>query len=227
MGSALLTAPALAAPEPFLVAHRAANGLRFPETGGAFRPALAEADLRLRGDRIEVRHLKRLGPLPLLWDRWQLAPGWRKRLTLDRLLEVAPTDVELVLDLKGRNSRLSHLVVAELGPHLGKRPLTVCARSWGLLEPFAGLPVRRVHSIGSPRGLRRLEALAAGRRLEGISIHERLLSRESVARVLRLTDLIMTWPVNDARRASELLRLGVRGLITDDPDAVVATLDGA
>lgn len=226
MGPSSPTAPALAAPGPFLIAHRAANSLRFP-ADGACRHALAEADLRLRGNRVEVRHLRRLGPLPVLWDRWELVAGWRERLTLPRLLETAPADVELVLDLKGRDARLARLVIEELEPYLESRRITVCARSWKLLEPFERLPVRRVHSVGSARGLRRLERTAAGRRVQGISIHERLLTRDTVARVLRLTDLIMTWPVNDASRASELLALGVRGIITDDPDAVVATLGSA
>ncbi len=30
----------------------------------------------------------------------------------------------------------------------------------------------------------------------------------------------MTWPVNDAARATELLRLGVDGLISDRPEAL-------
>ena len=55
----------------------------------ALEPCLVEADLHLRRGRIEVRHLKTLGPLPLLWDRWRLAPGWRPRLELGALLAAA------------------------------------------------------------------------------------------------------------------------------------------
>jgi glycerophosphoryl diester phosphodiesterase len=64
--------------------------------------------------------------------------------------------------------------------------------------------------------LRRLESRFAGKRLDGISIHERLLDRDSVASMRMIADVIMTWPVNVPERARELLRLGVDGLITDD-----------
>jgi glycerophosphoryl diester phosphodiesterase len=92
----------------------------------------------------------------------------------------------------------------------------VCARSWKLLAPFAELPVRRIHSVGSERQLRRLLQRVEEGRLEGISIHEKLLHRESIDSLRAVADVVMTWPVNQPERARELLRLGVHGLITDD-----------
>jgi glycerophosphoryl diester phosphodiesterase len=35
-----------------------------------------------------------------------------------------------------------------------------------------------------------------------------------------LAELILTWPVNRVDRAAELVRFGVDGLITDDPELV-------
>jgi glycerophosphoryl diester phosphodiesterase len=64
--------------------------------------------------------------------------------------------------------------------------------------------------------LRRLRRRFAGERLDGISIHEQLLDRDTVASLRAIADVIMTWPVNRPERASELLRLGIDGLITDD-----------
>lgn len=121
-----------------------------------------------------------------------------------------------MLDLKGRNERLATRVLATLGPYLSRRRFTVCARHWSMLDTFAH-PVRRVHSVGNARQLRRLLRRFADERIQGVSIHEALLDGESVSALRAIADLVMTWPVNQPERARELLRLGVNGLITDDP----------
>jgi hypothetical protein len=201
---------------PFVVAHRAGNrlaDLRHAELHGA---ALVEADVRLYRGRLEVRHLQTVGPLPILWDRWTLAAPWRPRLELDDLLVETSPGTELMLDLKGKRMRVAEKTRAAIAPYLGTRRFTVCARRWELLEPFAGLPVRRIHSIGSDEELRRFLDRFGAERLEGVSIHERLLGPESIASLRSIAEVLMTWPVNAPARARELVRLGVDGLITDD-----------
>jgi len=201
---------------PFVVAHRAGNrlaDLRQAELHGA---ALVEADVRLYRGRLEVRHLQTVGPLPILWDRWTLAAPWRPRLELHQLLAATSPGTELMLDLKGRRMRVAEKTSAAIAPYLGTRRFTVCARRWELLEPFAGLTVRRVHSIGNDDELRRFLDRFAAERLEGVSVHERLLGPESVASLRAIAEVLMTWPVNAPLRARELVRLGVDGLITDD-----------
>jgi glycerophosphoryl diester phosphodiesterase len=121
-----------------------------------------------------------------------------------------------MLDLKGRRLRLAEIVREAILPYIGARRFTVCTRRWELLDPFAGLPVRRVHSIGTDRELRAFLERFALERLEGVSIHECLLGPESVASLRSIADVLMTWPVNGPARARELVRLGVDGLITDD-----------
>jgi hypothetical protein len=211
---------------PLLVAHRAGNHLA-ALSDAERRGAIVEADVRLYRGRLEVRHLKTVGPLPLLWDRWRLEAPWRPRLLLRDLLEAAGPETALLLDLKGRRPDVADRTLAELRPWLGSRRLAVCARSWRLLEPFAGTPVRRLHSVGTSRQLQRLLRRFAGTRLEGVSIHERLLDGSSAASLRGLADEIFTWPVNRPERAAELLGLGVTGLITDDLDRLAPGLAGA
>ena len=201
---------------PFLVAHRAGNRLADLRAAEKIGAALVEADIRLHRGALEVRHLKTVGPLPILWDRWELAAPWRPRLKLDELLAATAPETELLLDLKGSRTELGRRVLEAIAPYLRERRFTVCARSWKLLEQFAGEPVRRVHSVGSARQLRRLRRRFAGRRLDGVSVHEQLLDPESVTTLRGIADVIMTWPVNRPERARELLRLGIDGLITDD-----------
>ena len=196
----------------FVVAHRAGNAPGRLRSAEALGIRHVEADVRLWRGRLEVRHLKTVGPLPLYWDRWALAGPRSRYPTLPEVLAAAAPRTELVLDLKGRSLRLAH-AVRELLP--AGRQVTICARSWPLLDAFGeDAHVRRVHSVGSERQLRRL--LRRADRLDGVSIHERLLDARSAAELLDRGATLMTWPVRTVRRARELVALGVDGLIVDD-----------
>lgn len=204
---------------PFVVAHRAGNDLTLLREAEQLGVALVEADVRLWYGRLEVRHLKTVGPLPILWDRWQLANPFAPRLELDALLASVGPETGLMLDLKGWNRRLAELVLARLPDD---RPMTISARSRRLLEPFAGREhIRRFQSVGSRRQLQALLRRDDLDELDGISIHERLLDEQVVAELRRSTPCVITWPVNDRGRASELAALGVDGLISDRPSALV------
>jgi glycerophosphoryl diester phosphodiesterase len=205
-----------------VVAHRSGNSLSALRAAEALGARTIEADVHLHRGRLEVRHLKTLGPVPLLWDRWTLASPWARRLLLPELLQAVEPRTELVLDLKGRDRRLAGRVLEALGPRLAEgHGVTICARSWPLLEPLAGVErVRLVHSVGSARQLARLRRRLGERRIQGISIHERLLDSRRVRELREVADLIFTWPVNTVERARELAGWGVDGLISDRPDLV-------
>lgn len=201
---------------PFVVAHRAGNDLALLRRAEGAR--FAEADVHLFAGRLEVRHLKTLGPLPILWDRWYLAPRGTPRLSLRDLLAVARSP--LLLDLKGRDPRLARRVAAEL-ERFPDADVTVCSRSWRLLEPFGE---RAVYSVGSRRQLRALRRRFAGRRLAGISIHRRLLDAATVADLKRRAELVVSWPVATVEEARELGRWGVDGVTTERFEALGAAL---
>ena len=137
-----------AARGPFVIAHRAGNDLDRLRRAQRLGIAVVEADLHLYAGRIEVRHLKTLGPVPVLWDRWTLAPPWAPRLRLDRVLAAMRPGTELMLDLKGRDPRLPALVAAALGEHATGAPVTVCARHWPLLDLLPGTPGRAPGALG-------------------------------------------------------------------------------
>lgn len=209
-----------------MVAHRSGNSLRALRAAEALGLRTIEADVHLFRDRLEVRHLKTLGPVPILWDRWTLASPWARRLTVPELLEALGPSTELVLDLKGRDLRLAERVLEALAPWPAEgRSVTVCARSWPLLEPFAGAEnVRLVHSVGSARQLTRLRRRLGETRIQAVSIHERLLDSRRVRELREVADVILTWPVNTVERARELAGWGVDGLISDRPELVAETL---
>ena len=57
------------------VAHRAGNSLSGLQRARELGVDVVEADVHLRRGRLEIRHLKTLGPLPWLWDRWESQVG--------------------------------------------------------------------------------------------------------------------------------------------------------
>jgi len=186
---------------------------------------VVEADIHLFANRLEVRHLKTVGRLPILWDKWRLAPPWAPRLLVESLLEAAAPDIELMLDLKGRDPRLAARIAIAIAEHGGGRSLTVCSQRWQLLEPLAELrSVRLVHSVGGPRALNALRALPGGR-LAGVSIHRRLLDPAVVADLKRRAELVMTWPVATAGEARMLAGWGVDGVISEQFEELAAALE--
>lgn len=198
------------------IAHRAGNHPWLLEAATEAGVDVVEADIWPHRGRLEVRHMKTMGPIPLLWDRWKLEPGWRERLLLSRLLE-AVSGPMLMLDLKGWNAGASHRIREAAGEWLGSgRGLTVCARNWRLLEPFRGTEgVNVVRSVGDEGELRAAWETLAREPVAGISIHQRLLTEEVVARLRQLVPVVMTWPINDEPLMRRLTGWGVNGIISD------------
>lgn len=209
----------------FVVAHRAGNDVQRLQAATALELPLAEADLHLYRGRVEVRHLKTIGPLPILWDRWELASPRTPRLLLDQLLRAVDPATELMLDLKGRDRRLAQRVAQALAAAPRSGRITICSQNWRLLDSLRGVPsVRLVHSVGSRRQLRALRRHFAGRRLDGISIHRDLLDAEQVRDLHERADVVMSWPVETADVARRLAGWGVDGLISRDFERVARAI---
>jgi hypothetical protein len=182
---------------------------------------LAEADIHAYRGRLEVRHLKTAGPLPVLWDRWKLASARAPRLELDTLLATAPGGPELMLDLKGHDPQLPARLLRALARAEPGWRVTVCSQDWALLEPLRGVPdLRIVHSVGNKRALRAILARFQGERLDGVSIHRRLLDRVVAAELRARADLLLSWPVESLVEGRRLAGLGVHGLISQAFEAL-------
>lgn len=209
--------PALRRDELFILAHRAGNdlsGLRAAEELGV---DAIEADVRLFRGRLEVRHLKTVGPVRIYWDRWRLCGPGAAILDLDTLLAAAAPTTRLMLDLKGFDRRLGRAVLGALERHPDAR-VTLCARHWRHLAAFEGRQnVRLVRSVGNRTQLRAVRRLLATRPLDGISIHRRLLTPALVTELRERVPLVLSWPVNTVELAALLAGWGVNGLISDRP----------
>ena len=204
-------------PYPLAIAHRAGNDLASLRQAEALGVDLVEADIWPFRGRLEVRHLKTLGPVPILWDRWKLGSPWAPRLHLDALLRAAQPGTELMLDLKGSDVRAAYAVHEAIEELCPGRNVTICSQEWRLLDAFPADPrIRVVHSARSEAQLRALIDGRNGRTPLAFSVHRQLLTPKLIAAMKRLTGLIMTWPVNTPQCLAEVLALGATGIISDE-----------
>jgi|SRR5689334_3552127 glycerophosphoryl diester phosphodiesterase len=205
--------------KPLILAHRAGNTLGSLRDAEDIGVDAVEADVRFFRGRLELRHLKTVGPVPVYWDRWELHRPGTPFPTLDALLAAARPSTELLLDLKGFDPRLSRKVIEAIDASGRRQGIAVCSRHWRHLAAFRTRPhVRVVHSVGSPGELRSLWRRSSSVQLDGISIDQRLLTRPVTAELCRRAPLVMAWSVNAARSATRLVEWGVNGLISDEPE---------
>lgn len=200
------------------IAHRAGNSLAGLHAANELGVDVIECDVHEHRGRLEVRHLKTAGPLPLLWDRWELAPSSAPRLGLDELLRAEAQGTTFMLDLKGRRTSAARSVARFLHHGGHHAPVLVCGRWWPSVETVAELPfVRPVLSARTRGELTRLRRrLQVGPRVHGVSVHRTLLDAEVVAALHREVELVMTWPVNTSRALDSALDMGVTGIISDE-----------
>lgn len=209
------------------IAHRAGNSLAGLQAAGELGVDVIECDVHRHRGRLEVRHLKTAGPLPFLWDTWELAPASAPRLGLEELLRADRHGTTLMLDLKGRHAGTGRAVARllhELAPH---HPVLACGRWWPAVDAVAELPfVRPVLSARNRRELAHLRQRVAGApgSVHGASVHASLLDHATVAELHRGVEVVMTWPVNDLVQLRRVLDLGVSGVISDVPDVLAELL---
>ena len=211
---------------PLAIAHRAGNSLAGLHAANIMGVDVIECDVHEHRGRLEVRHLKTAGPLPFLWDRWELASASAPRLGLRELLEADRHGTTFMLDLKGRRSTTARAVAELLHDVARHRPVLVCGRYWPSVDVVGELPyVRPVLSARNRVELARLrQRLADGPPAHGVSVHLSLLDEQLVADLLCHVEVVMSWPVNDAATLDTAIGLGVNGIISDEPDVLAALL---
>ncbi|HSJ91948.1 MAG TPA: hypothetical protein VK917_07755 [Ilumatobacter sp.] len=206
-----------------LIAHRAGN-LADLVGAGIEAAGAVEVDVHLFRNRLEVRHAKiLLWPYARLWEKWELLPGDAPRPSLDSILAHVPGEVHVWFDLKGFTNRLPRAVHRVAGD---RAHLTYSSRAWWILGWVRRhSSARTMRSVGNrwQRWLvvrTRLFAPGPSRPGDGITIHERLLHDDWLARLHQVTPTVFAWGVHDRARAEQLRDAGIAGLILDDLDLV-------
>ncbi|NHC46557.1 glycerophosphodiester phosphodiesterase [Motilibacter aurantiacus] len=216
---------------PLAVAHRAGNQLAALQQAAELGVDVIELDVHSWRGRLEVRHARTAGRLPILWDGWRVHRGWKPRLELAEVvaaaLRVAGPGTRLMLDLKGTGTAVGHEVARSVHELAADRDVLVCGRHWPALEPFAALPYAQILlSARTPRELAALRARVAdgaavgSRTAYGASIHRSLLTRPLTDELHRTLQAVLTWPVNTAAALEEVLAVGATGVISDELDVL-------
>jgi glycerophosphoryl diester phosphodiesterase len=208
------------------IAHRSGNtvaGLREALDAGV---DLVEADVHAYRGRLEVRHHRSMAGLPFLWDRdGVIRRRSHHRLVLADLVEALGDDHRLMIDLKGVHPRLAPKVARLLREASPGRSLSVCTKSWWMLDAF-DVPVQRVLSAATRRGLARLLARVEAAPVHGVSVRLSLLTPEVVDQLHRGTDLVMAWPVDTPEALEQARRVGADAVISKDLDLLKGLVAG-
>ena len=209
---------------PVAIAHRAGNDLTRLECARAIGADLAELDVWLRRGRVEVRHAKTVGPLPILRERWRFSPGWGARLDLDAVIEAAGPDLRLMVDLKSETLALSEAVAAAFDRRLPGAAYAVTTREWWLLEPFEGREqVCLIPSAAWPHELAELMP-HLGERFDALSMHITLVEPALMSELARRGVSTCVWPVNATADLERVLGAGATGVNSDNLDLLAEVI---
>lgn len=204
------------------IAHRAGNSLAGLHEANRLGADVIECDVHAHRGRLEVRHLKTAGPLPFLWDTWELASASAPRLGLQELLDADRRGTTFMLDLKGRRAATGRAVAELLHDRAPERDVLVCGRYWANVDTVAELGF--VRAVLSARNRAELSALRRRVRAGGpttpygVSVHASLLDRPMVAELREHVAVVMTWPVDDRPTLDRVIGLGANGVITNEPE---------
>ena len=206
-------------PRPLLaVAHRSGNTVAGLQEALAAGVDLVECDVHAYRGRLEVRHHRSMAGLPLLWDRDGVVPRSRHEpVELADLVAALGDDHRLMIDLKGVHPRLAPQVARLLRKTSPDRSLTVCTKAWWMLDAF-DVPVRRVLSAATRRGVERLRGRLADGPVHGVSVRLSLLTPALVDELHRGTDLVMAWTVDDETALARAREVGADAVIGKDLD---------
>lgn len=211
--------PILPEHRPLAIAHRGGNSLEEARAAIAYGADMLETDVWPYRGRLEVRHVKTIGPLPIYWEKWYIDSVGGRQLRLQELLDGVPTEARLFLDLKGRNPNLGKRVIEAIAKLQEKREVILCGRSWNQLDPIEALPnVHVFYSVGEEKELANVWSRLERQRHPAVSIHHGLLTEPTIARLKELGATIVAWTVNDPGIAKPLFAHGIDGFTSDNAD---------
>ena len=199
---------------PLLIAHRAGNDIEEMSKAFAIGVDYAEADVWLYRNRLEVRHDKTAGPIPILWERWSLKPGWKRRLVLSEVIRAAIGRGTLYLDLKGVEKRLPAMVASEL-KLVGLTDVAFSSPNWWYLDKLKPDFPNAVlfYTLSNLERLEQFRPRLAAREISAIAINSNMVTK-GVIDELRSAGVedITTWGIYDREAAQAVFASGVNGV---------------
>ncbi len=199
---------------PLLIAPRAGNDLKELAKSFDIGVDYAEADVWLYRKRLEVRHDKTAGPIPLLWERWSLKPGWKRRLVLAEVIRAAIGHGRIYLDLKGVEKRLPAMITSELRL-AGLTDVAFSSPNWWYLDklkpdfPDAVL----FYTLSNLEWLEKFRPRLEAREISAVAINSEIVTKDVIdeLRAAGVKD-ITTWGIDDREAAQAVFANGVNGV---------------
>ena len=224
---------------PIRIAHAYGNRRALIDQALAGPVDYIEADVWHQSGRLWLRHERRLGVLPLLFDHrgsqprslepFALSIGpWYARLDLrplplDELLEKAKGRRRLLLEAKGRyfaaHERAFINDLAQLLAQYGMEKTTrICGQNWSLLQRFRQLAphLSLQFSIERPAQWKAFLLLQADHPVSAVCLQRALIDAEKARFLAEKGIEVFSWTVDDREEAQRLLALGVGGIISNN-----------
>ncbi len=232
------------------IAHGYANSRHYLALALEGPVDYVEADVWYQGGRVAVRHERRLGPLPLLFDekdkdhvghgpgRYGLTVGrWYVKLQirtlyLEDILALARGRRRLLVDVKwspgGRQSAFARALAQTVRLSGMADDVTFCGQNWPVLQRLRVIDpgLRVYYSIGAQRHLPAFGHVPQDETLQGVCVHQSLLNAQLIDILKRRGLAIWTWTVDDVEQARQLVAMGIDGIISNSLD-VLETLSEA
>jgi len=205
-----------------------------------------EADVWYQDGRLAVRHERKIGPLPILFDerhkghvghgpgrfglplgRWYLKLQPRT-LYLEDVLALARGRRRILLDVKGgrrgRQSAFARALAQSVRLAGMADEVTFCGQNWPVLRRLRVIdPGLRVHySIGAQRQLPAFGHVPQDETLRGVCLHHSLLNALLIDILKRRGLDVWTWTVDDVEQARRLVAMGIDGIISNRLDVLEA-----
>ena len=208
-------------PIPFASAHRAGNSrqaaIRAIEAGAD----LIETDIWLHKGRLELRHKRTLGPIPILWEKWAIEPGWKPRYLLRDLLRDVPDDVLIFLDFKGDDQAMGPAVLEEMRRFAPDRVVATCGRNYPQLEAIDDDPnIITFYSVGEEEEWPVAQEFIRRSTTPALSLAAELATQERIDWISKLGGPVVCWGVTNPQEMKRLRAMGVDGFTTDSRDVI-------
>lgn len=202
---------------PIVIAHRYGNDLARLTEAAAAQADYVEADVWSYKGRLEVRHAKTLGPIPVIWDKWYIRRQPERPLVLDDVLAALPPGMGIMIDLKGDDRELPEMLLDTLRRHRDKHPVMISARFWDYLPSLLDYPgLMLFHSVGTRGQLRRVRPLLDLREHDAVCVKYQLLDAATVRSLKQQVSMLATWAINDEHRLQQAIDWSVDAIITDE-----------
>lgn len=184
-----------------------------------------EIDVRVRSGRLVASHF-----VPLLRHRDVVQRhNWRVRINgpwindaeLSTVVESVPHGCRILLDCKDDAGTSAQPLVAAISEKVTDRARYVLAsKNWSSLESLAAAGFETWASIATQRALK--ASLHEDVVSATMTVRHSLLTPRAVASLKNVRKRVVAWTVNDVRRATALMAIGVDGITSDSAEVLTA-----